>query len=324
MTHQISNNKNLLNFANKIRTNLLIFSNNEILKILKSKYMLINSYSPEYIFNKHCGDFEVRIPYQTISSSSDLNTIYEDEDKNEKKSSKNINIYDHYYEHRKSTDVADEKMNMEVLKYIIELKKKKMKIAQGKLKLQQLCERTKKSLKKKKIDEKNKVKHAALLLRNIANNLINYKKVYHINKKSDKINGHQSMTPKFSILRRKSPQKSMKKLIREKTNYLSGFRLNDLSDITTDISGYDGNKKLAPEILNLSLEKRKKCSFKEDLIEYHTAIKHNTVNLRKIKSVQNIKFQFNNKINDEIEQKEKEDYMKLTKEITNEESSDFE
>ena len=199
-----------------------------------------------------------------------------------------------------------------------------MKITQGKLKLQKISERKKKSLKKKKKDEKNKVKHAALLLRNIANNLINYKKVYHINKKSDKINGFQSMTPKFSILRRKSPQKSMKKLIREKTNYLSGFRLNDLSDNTTDISGYDGNKKLAPEILNLSPEKKKRCLFKEDLIEYHSVIKHNTVNLRKIKSVQNIKFQFNNKINDEIEQKEKEDYMKLTKEITNEESSDFE
>lgn len=317
MTHQISNNKKLLKFANKIRTKLLIYSNNEILKILKTKYMLINSYSPEFIFNKHCGDFEVRIPYQTISSSSDLNTIYEDENKNGQNNYNN-------YEHRKSTDVSDEKMNMEVLNYIIEIEKKKMKIAQGKLKLQQLCERTKKSLKKKKKDEKNKVKHAALLLRNIANHLINYKKVYHINKKSDKINGHQSMTPKFSILRRKSPQKSMKKLIREKTNYLSGFRLNDLSDNTTDISGYDGTKKLAPEILNLSLEKRKKCSFKEDLIEYHSVIKHNTVNLRKIKSVQNIKFQFNNKINDEIEQKEKEDYMKLTKEITNEESSDFE
>ena len=150
MTHQISDDKNLLNIANKVRTNLLIFSNNEILNILKSKYMLINSYSPEYIFNKHCGDFEVRIPYQTISSSSDLNTIYEDEDKNEKKSSKHVNINEHNYEHRKSTDVADEKMNMEVLKYIIEIKKKKMKIAQGKLKLQQLCERTKKSLKKKK------------------------------------------------------------------------------------------------------------------------------------------------------------------------------
>ena len=66
MTHQISDDKNLLNIANKVRTNLLIFSNNEILNILKSKYMLINSYSPEYIFNKHCGDFEVRIPYQTI------------------------------------------------------------------------------------------------------------------------------------------------------------------------------------------------------------------------------------------------------------------
>jgi hypothetical protein len=71
------------------------------------------------------------------------------------------------------------------------------------------------------------------------------------------------MTPKFSILRRKSPQKSMKKLIREKTNYLSGFRLNDLSDNTTDISGYDGNKKLAPEILNLSPEKKKDVYLKK-------------------------------------------------------------
>ena len=137
MTHQISNNKKLLKFANKIRTKLLIYSNNEILKILKTKYMLINSYSPEFIFNKHCGDFEVRIPYQTISSSSDLNTIYEDENKNGENNYNN-------YEHRKSTDVSDEKMNMEVLKYIIEIEKKKMKIAQGKLKLQQLCERTKK------------------------------------------------------------------------------------------------------------------------------------------------------------------------------------
>ena len=316
MTHQISDEKKSSKIANKIRTNLLIISNNEIIKILKSKYMLINSYTPEYIFNKYSEEFEVRIPNQTISSSSDLNTIFEDDDK------KGIDYFNNN-EHRKSTDVAEEKMNIEVLNYITELKKKKMRIAQGKLKLQQLCERTKKSLKKKKKEEKNKVKHAAILLRNIANHLINYKKVYHFNKKLEKVNGNQSMTPTFSVLRRKSPHKSMKRLLREKTNYLSGFRLNDLSDNTTDISGYDGSKKLAPEILNISIEKKKKCTFKEDLVEYHPIIKHHTVKLRKTKSVQNIQLNFNNKINDEIDQKEREDYMKLTKEITNEESSDF-
>ena len=125
MTHQISDEKISSKIANKVRTNLLIISNNEIIKILKSKYMLINSYTPEYIFNKYSEEFEVRIPYQTISSSSDLNTIFEDDDK------KGIDYFNNN-EYRKSTDVAEEKMNIEVLNYITELKKKKMRIAQGK------------------------------------------------------------------------------------------------------------------------------------------------------------------------------------------------
>ncbi len=162
-------NKKSKKKANKIRSFLLTFCNNEILNILKQKNsMLINTYSPINLFNTNSSNYEeIKI----------VNEIQKG----------NYNIFDNQkfeniLSRAKTADenkIEDEiNKENEVINYITRIKDKKVFVSQKKLNNYYLSIKEEKNeflLKKNKENEEKKIKFFALKLQKYANKFINYK-----------------------------------------------------------------------------------------------------------------------------------------------------
>ena len=194
----MSNKKSNKN-ANKIRSFLLTYCNNEILDILKQKNsMLINTYSPINLFNTNSSNYEeIKI----------VNEIQKG----------NYNIFDNqklknFFSRSKTADEnkIEDEINKEndVINYITKIKDKKVFVSQKKLNKVHLNE-TKKYLnnaikaekneilfKKINENEEKQIKFFALKLQKYADKFINYKekkKKKKLNKNSDNLSDNKTM-----------------------------------------------------------------------------------------------------------------------------------
>ena len=162
-------NKKYKKKANKIRSFLLTFCNNEILNILKQKNsMLINTYSPINLFNTNSSN------YEEIKIENEIQKG-------------NYNIFDNQkFENilgrAKTADEnkIEEEINKEndVINYITRIKDKKVNVSQKKLNTYFLSIKEEKNeflFKKNKENEEKKIKYFALKLQKYANKFINYK-----------------------------------------------------------------------------------------------------------------------------------------------------
>ena len=163
------NNKKSNKNANKIRSFLLTYCNNEILDILKQKNsMLINTYSPINLFNTNSSNYEeIKI----------VNEIQKG----------NYNIFDNqklenFLSRSKTADEKkiEDEINKEndVINYITKIKDKKVFVSQKKLNNYFLSIKEEKNeflFKKNKENEEKKIKFFALKLQKYANKFINYK-----------------------------------------------------------------------------------------------------------------------------------------------------
>ena len=164
--------------ANKIRSYLLTFCNNEILNILKQKNpMLINTYSPINLFNTNSSNYEeIKIEneiqkgnYNIFDNQKFENILSRSKTADEKKIEEELN-----------------KVN-DVIIYISKIKDKKIFVSQKKLNKvffhdtnniinNELKPEKKENLfKKKEKPEEKKIKFYALKLQNYADKFINYK-----------------------------------------------------------------------------------------------------------------------------------------------------
>ena len=162
-------NKKSKKKANKIRSFLLTFCNNEILNILKQKNsMLINTYSPINLFNTNSSNYE-EIKIENEIQKGNYN-IFD----NQK--------FENILSRAKTADenkIEDEiNKENEVINYITRIKDKKVFVSQKKLNNYYLSIKEEKNeflLKKNKENEEKKIKFFALKLQKYANKFINYK-----------------------------------------------------------------------------------------------------------------------------------------------------
>ena len=162
--------------ANKIRSFLLTFCNNEILNVLKQKNpMLINTYSPINLFNTNSSNYEIKIENEIQKG--------------------NYNIFDYQkFENILSrSKTADEnkieeelnKVN-DVINYISKIKDKKVFVSQKKLNKvffheinnsnnELKTEKKENLFKNQEKQEEKKIKFYALKLQKYADKFINYK-----------------------------------------------------------------------------------------------------------------------------------------------------
>ena len=175
------NNKKSNKKANKIRSFLLTFCNNEILNILKQKNsMLINTYSPINLFNTNSSN------YEEIKIENEIQKG-------------NYNIFDNqklenFFSRSKTADEnkIEEEINKEndVINYITRIKDKKVNVSQKKLNtyflsnlneakkyLNNAIKEEKNEILFKKINEneEKQIKFFALKLQKYADKFINYK-----------------------------------------------------------------------------------------------------------------------------------------------------
>lgn len=162
--------------ANKIRSFLLTFCNNEILNVLKQKNpMLINTYSPINLFNTNSSNYEIKIEneiqkgnYNIFDNQKFENILSRSKTADENKIEEELN-----------------KVN-DVINYISKIKDKKVFVSQKKLNKvffhesnnlnNELKPEKKENLfKKKEKPEEKKIKLYALKLQKYADKFINYK-----------------------------------------------------------------------------------------------------------------------------------------------------
>ena len=185
--------------ANKIRSFLLTFCNNEILNILKQKNsMLINTYSPINLFNTNSSNYE-EIKIENEIQKGNYNIFDNQKFENILSRAKTVD----------DNKIEDE-INKEndVINYITKIKDKKVFVSQKKLNKFHLNE-TKKYLNNAIKEEKNEIlfkkineneekqiKFFALKLQKYADKFINYKekkKKKKLNKNSNNISDNKTM-----------------------------------------------------------------------------------------------------------------------------------
>ena len=189
------NNKKSNKKANKIRSFLLTFCNNEILDILKQKNsMLINTYSPINLFNTNSSNYEeIKI----------VNEIQKG----------NYNIFDNqklenFLSRSKTADEKKIEDENDVINYITKIKDKKVFVSQKKLNKVHLneikkylnnaikAEKNEILFKKINENEEKQIKFFALKLQKYADKFINYKdkkKKKKLNKNSDNLSENKIM-----------------------------------------------------------------------------------------------------------------------------------
>jgi len=162
---------NKLKKANKIRSFLLTFCNNEILNILKQKNpMLINTYSPINLFNTNSSNYEeIKIEneiqkgnYNIFDNQKFENILFRSKTADEKKIEEELN---------KENDVIN---------YISKIKDKKVFVSQKKLNKVFFfhdfnLEKKENLFKNKEKPEEKQIKFYALKLQKYADKFINYK-----------------------------------------------------------------------------------------------------------------------------------------------------
>ena len=189
------NNKKSNKKANKIRSFLLTFCNNEILDILKQKNsMLINTYSPINLFNTNSSNYEeIKI----------VNEIQKG----------NYNIFDNqklenFLSRSKTADEKKIEDENDVINYITKIKDKKVFVSQKKLNKVHLneikkylnnaikAEKNEILFKKINENEEKQIKFFALKLQKYADKFINYKekkKKKKLNKNSDNLSDNKTI-----------------------------------------------------------------------------------------------------------------------------------
>ncbi len=285
------NNKKSNKKANKIRSFLLTFCNNEILDILKQKNsMLINTYSPINLFNTNSSNYEeIKI----------VNEIQKG----------NYNIFDNqklenFLSRSKTADEKkiEDEINKEndVINYITKIKDKKVFVSQKKLNKVHLNE-TKKYLsnaikaekneillKKINENEEKQIKFFALKLQKYADKFINYKekkKKKKLNKNSDNLSENKIMKDSINTtLTYNAKSENNLEIYKDDEDY--DFKIclvsmkkkkNYKMKLSTEINNYNNN--------HYHNHSKKKVQFDIDKNNnYYTKTETNINRIRKIKS----------------------------------------